>query len=787
MKRIFTLLLAMLLVMGMLPAMAFPAHATNEEPAARGTCNTTITVVLDASLYPESDHSYANDADDWQTVIYPGAISLTLTFSNDTYTEFSYDTIRVYNKNDDLIASYSGRQAAGISLTVPGDTAKIRLTTDYSSTYYGYSFSEITAITVEHTGKPQGSKAPTCTEPGFAEVFECEICGEYYGTQVIPALGHDYDSAVTDATCEKEGFTTYTCSRCGDVTKDDFVEAYGHSYENGVTYIAPTATSDGTMSTNCAYCGRVSSVVLANDVSAPADSPFHDWEWEVLQITNSLRCNAGLQPLTGFALLQDVAAIRAEEIDYYFEHTRPDGRSCFTAFDDIGLTYYGAGENIAAGYPNPAYVMYGWMNSPGHRANILTDWFAHLGAGYDYISTHDWTQMFLSGGEYTDYALVLPENTTYEAGTLIDEMGIYLLLNSSFYGQCYLPMQSMYCEGYDPNRAGRQTVTCSVLGFTGSFEITIAGDDPCADGHSFGAWTETKAPSCTENGTERRDCANCDHYETRDIAAKGHDYKSVVTVPTCTEQGYTTYTCACGDSYVDDYVDAAGHSFGDWTVTKAPTSTEKGIERRDCANCDHYETREIAKIDNNACVLTVTTERSRAGDEVSVDIVISDNPGVMVMVLDFEYDKTRLEYVGHEDGIFKSWEVNESAVWIGDNDVTDNGTILTLTFKVLEDAPEGTGFVRIAYTPGNIANYDEEEINPALVDGGVEVYTSVPGDATGDGKVNALDLVRLKKFLSGADVEFDASGADATGDGKVNALDLVRLKKFLSGADVTLG
>ena len=63
----------------------------------------------------------------------------------------------------------------------------------------------------------------------------------------------------------------------------------------------------------------------------------------------------------------------------------------------------------------------------------------------------------------------------------------------------------------------------------------------------------------------------------------------------------------------------------------------------------------------------------------------------------------------------------------------------------------------------------------------------IPGDATGDGNVNALDLVRLKKFLSGADVTFDAAGADATGDGNVDARDLVRLKKYLSGADVTLG
>ena len=75
-----------------------------------------------------------------------------------------------------------------------------------------------------------------------------------------------------------------------------------------------------------------------------------------------------------------------------------------------------------------------------------------------------------------------------------------------------------------------------------------------------------------------------------------HSYTTVVTAPTCTEQGYTTYTCACGDSYVDTYVDAAGHSFGEWYETVAATTETEGEERRDCANCDAYETRVTEKL-----------------------------------------------------------------------------------------------------------------------------------------------------------------------------------------------
>ena len=67
------------------------------------------------------------------------------------------------------------------------------------------------------------------------------------------------------------------------------------------------------------------------------------------------------------------------------------------------------------------------------------------------------------------------------------------------------------------------------------------------------------APTCTEAGTERRECSVCGHYEIRTVAASGHDYQSVVTDPTHTEKGYTTHTCACGDQYSDNYTDELGH------------------------------------------------------------------------------------------------------------------------------------------------------------------------------------------------------------------------------------
>ena len=140
------------------------------------------------------------------------------------------------------------------------------------------------------------------------------------------------------------------------------------------------------------------------------------------------------------------------------------------------------------------------------------------------------------------------------------------------------------------------------------------------DQHSFGDWTQTKAPSCTEPGSEKRVCTVCGYAETRELPALGHDYNAVVTNPTCTEQGFTTYTCSrCGDSYVDNYVDALGHAFSEWTETTAPSCTEPGEESRLCARCLTTETRPVDALghDYGEWIETTAPGCTEPGEETS--------------------------------------------------------------------------------------------------------------------------------------------------------------------------
>ncbi|MCB7318245.1 CAP domain-containing protein [Lacrimispora sp. 210928-DFI.3.58] len=117
---------------------------------------------------------------------------------------------------------------------------------------------------------------------------------------------------------------------------------------------------------------------------------------QVAELVNKERAKAGLSPLTWNTKAASAARTRAEELTASFSHTRPNGSSFSTALTEAGLTYSRSGENIAYGQTSAEQVMEQWMNSSGHRANILDQNFTSIGVGH-YVSpsgVHYWTQLF---------------------------------------------------------------------------------------------------------------------------------------------------------------------------------------------------------------------------------------------------------------------------------------------------------------------------------------------------------------------------------------------------------
>lgn len=117
---------------------------------------------------------------------------------------------------------------------------------------------------------------------------------------------------------------------------------------------------------------------------------------EVIRIVNEERAKQGLQPLKKNNDLCKVAGIRATETTSLFSHTRPNGESCFTILKEYNISYMTVGENIAAGQQTPAEVMNAWMNSQGHRENIMNSSFGQIGVGVVKGGSYGiyWVQMF---------------------------------------------------------------------------------------------------------------------------------------------------------------------------------------------------------------------------------------------------------------------------------------------------------------------------------------------------------------------------------------------------------
>lgn len=133
--------------------------------------------------------------------------------------------------------------------------------------------------------------------------------------------------------------------------------------------------------------------------SYPENSCTDDFRQEVLDLVNAERAKYGLQPLVmGDANLTAAAQKRAEEIATVNSHTRPDGTKCFTVLKEFGVKDAPTGENAAWGSVSPEEVVKAWMNSEGHRANILDPEARKMGVGYYYNSSsswgHQWIQLF---------------------------------------------------------------------------------------------------------------------------------------------------------------------------------------------------------------------------------------------------------------------------------------------------------------------------------------------------------------------------------------------------------
>lgn len=624
--------------------------------------------------------------------------------------------------------------------------------------------------------------APTCTEKGYT-VTTCGICDMQIVSDVTSPVGHSWGSVVETVkpSCETEGSGYHVCNTCGE-KENVVIEANGHAFKR-VEETASTCETHGKVVHKCSECGKT--------VETQKDLASHSYVKQEIDknTADTLRKN-----VSGIFILQEngnYACYKCSECEKFMlanEDTFSSSASVQSGCRHANLSEwkelipatcvsFGIDVRYCLDCDTATEVRIGAAAGSGH-------------AWGDWVVITDPTCIAEGEGEHTctvcghsekekisklphTYTAVVTKPTCTEGGYTTHTcscgdsyVDAYLDATGHSLGEWYTtvsPTESVQGEKrrdcsecdhfetavlevldhdhyrWDPIVLEAKNPTCTVPGLTEGSKCSKCGEiltpqnEIPAPGHSLGEWYTSKSPTCTAKGEERRDCADCDHFETRELEIVDHTYTAVVTKPTCTEGGYTTHKCVCGDSYVDTYTEATGHSFTNYVSDGNATLEADGTKTAVCDNgCGKKD--------------TVTDEGSK------------------------------LEFNDITSDIF---EVKDNFI---------SGISVKTTVKELKESVNETGYVRVV-KDGKVV-----EDNTSLATGmkiqlmnGTEVLKEVTvvvtGDTNGDGNISVTDMISVKAHILKKSTLTDAYGeaGDTNGDGSISITDFIQIKAHILG------
>ena len=169
-------------------------------------------------------------------------------------------------------------------------------------------------------------------------------------------------------------------------------------------------------------------------------------------------------------------------------------------------------------------------------------------------------------------------------------------------------------------------------------------------------------------------------------------------------------------------------------------------------------------------MLTVAQASAQPGQKVRLEITLTDNPGLCGLNFQIDYDKSRLTLEDFdctsETFALGDWTVGigegEKALWLQPDETDKNGVVLTLDFRIAQDAPQGE--IPVTLTEASGVNAQAELVAVGTSAGSVQVTVGIPGDVNGDGRITSADLLRLRRYLAGQNIPVETGNADLNAD-----------------------
>ena len=206
------------------------------------------------------------------------------------------------------------------------------------------------------------------------------------------------------------------------------------------------------------------------------------------------------------------------------------------------------------------------------------------------------------------------------------------------------------------------------------------------------------------------------------------------------------------------------------------------------------------------CVITVDSTYAMAGDEIKVNVGIKNNPGILGATLRITWDEGLTMTSATNGSAFSMLTFTKPSnttrggdfVWYGEaltDDQIKDGNILSITFAVSEEAVVDEAIpINISFSAGDIFDNDLQYIAPVVVSGEVLILNYKPGDANGDKRINAMDLVFLCRYIAdgcktdpnGYNVTLEERAGDVNDDGRINAMDLVLICRYIADGGATV-